>query len=91
MIDDPTGAEVAVMDSTFDDREETAVEVPEAHRGAVWTLRWSAPQVAEGGLDDINTFVSGELAPVLWPTQEWAEAYGQGLWERHRAAVNAQQ
>jgi hypothetical protein len=87
MVDDPTGAEVAVMDSTFDEREETLVKVPEAHRGAVWMLRWSDPQEAEGSLDDINTYVEGGLTPVLWPTAGWATEYGQALWERHRASV----
>lgn len=86
MIDDPSGEQVAVMDSTFDEREETVIEVPAEHRGAVWRLRWSDPQEAEGRLDDINTFVEGELTPVLWPTEEWAAQYGQALWERHRAA-----
>ena len=86
VVEDPAGEQAAVIDGTLDEREEIVVEVPEAHRGAVWTLRWSAPQEAEGGLDDINTFVEGELTPVLWPTQAWAERYGQTLWERHRAA-----
>jgi len=91
MIDDPAEAETAVMDSTFDEREETIIEVPEEHRGAVWTLRWSDPEEAEGSLDDINTFVEGQLTPVLWPAKEWAAKYGQALWERHRAAMDAQQ
>ena len=86
MIDDPSGERVAVMDSTFDRREETLVEVPEEDRGAVWAVRWSAPQEAEGALSDINTFVEGELTPVLWPTKDRAAKYGQALWERHRAA-----
>ncbi len=87
MVDDPSGEQAAAMDSTFDEREETVIEVPADHMGAVWTLRWSDPEVAEGRLDDINTFVEGELTPVLWPTAEWAQQYGQTLWERHRAAT----
>jgi hypothetical protein len=90
MIDDPSGEQVAVMDDTFDERQETLIEVSEEHRGAVWTLRWSDPREAEGGLDDINTFVEGALTPVLWPSPEWAEEYGQTLWERHRAAMEEQ-
>ncbi len=86
-VHDPSGGQVAVMDDTFDERVETAIVVPEAHRGAAWTLNWGPPQEAEGSLDDMNTFVEGDLTPVLWPTAEWAEQYGQTLWERHRAAV----
>jgi len=86
VVEDPAGEQAAVMDSTFDQREETVIDVPAEQRGAVWTLRWSAPEVAEGALSDINTFVGGELTPVLWPTKQWAADYGQTLWERHRAA-----
>ena len=84
---DPSGAVAAWMDSTFDEREETVIDVPPGRRGAVWSLTWSKPQVAEGGLDDIQTWIEGELAPVLFPLAEWAERYGQLLWERHREAT----
>lgn len=87
MVSDPSGTEVAVLDGELDEPEEIEVEVPAEQRGAIWTLSWGAPQTAGGSLDDLNTFVSGELTPVLWPTAEWAEEFGQMLWERHRAAV----
>jgi len=87
MVDDPTGAEVAALDGELDQPAETVIEVPAEQRGAVWTLRWGNPQTATGSLDDLNTFVSGELTPVLWPTAEWAEEFGQMLWQRHRAAI----
>jgi len=86
---DPAGAQVAGLDSTFDEREETTIDVPEAQRGAVWSLSWADPQAAEGSLDDINTWIEGELTPVLFPVADWAEQYGQMLWERHEAATGA--
>ena len=91
MVSDPSGTEVAALDGELDEPEEVAVEVPEAQRGAVWTLSWGGPQTAAGSLDDLNTFVSGELTPVLWPTAEWAEEFGQMLWERHQAAIADEQ
>ncbi|MEA3400419.1 MAG: hypothetical protein U9R79_04165 [Armatimonadota bacterium] len=83
----PDGSVALVMDGEFDTEEERQVEVPEALRGRAWSLTWAEPQTADASLQDINVYIEGPLTPLLWIEREWAEAHGEMLWERHRAAL----
>ncbi|MGD9495526.1 MAG: hypothetical protein AB7Y46_04350 [Armatimonadota bacterium] len=83
----PDGAEALVMDGEFDAEEAREVPVSPEGRGAVWSLTWDQPQTVEAHLEDINVFVDGDLTPLLWIAREWAEQFGEALWQRHRAAL----
>ncbi|MGC9316776.1 MAG: hypothetical protein ACP5KN_01920 [Armatimonadota bacterium] len=83
----PDGSVALVMDGEFDTEQERQVEVPEALRGRAWSLTWSEPQTVDASLQDINVYIEGSLTPLLWIERQWAEAHGEMLWERHKAAL----
>jgi len=90
VVQQPDGAEALVMDGEFDAAEEHKVEVPAPARGEVWALTLSDPQTADARLDDIQLWVDGYLAPLLWPSQEWAEVEGPKVWLRQKAVLDQQ-
>ncbi len=83
----PDGSEALVMDGEFDTEEAAEVEVPPDLRGRAWSLTWDQPQTVAAHLEDINVFIDGDLTPLLWINREWAEQFGDTLWQRHKAAL----
>ncbi len=87
VLSDPAGAEAVVFDGDLDQLEEREVTVPEASRGAVWSITWADPQTPGPHLEDINVFVGGPITPLLWIDRDWAAEHGEPLWQRHKAAL----
>ena len=86
-LHEPDGTEALVMDGEFDTEEAEEVEVPPDLRGRAWSLTWGQPQTVGAHLEDINVFIDGDLTPLLWISREWAEQFGETLWQRHQAAL----
>ncbi|MCD6361166.1 MAG: hypothetical protein J7M38_09895 [Armatimonadetes bacterium] len=90
VVSDPEGAEALVIDGEADELVREEIVVPAAGRGKVWTFTLSDPQTVEARLDDIQLWVGGYVAPLLWPDASWAEAYGPMIWQRQKAVLDAE-
>jgi len=90
VVTDSQGGEVLVIDGEADALVEEQMAVPESERGKVWTFTLSDPQTAEARLDDIQLWVEGYVAPLLWPDAAWAGTHGPMIWQRHKAELDAE-
>lgn len=90
VVTDSTGAEVLVIDGEADALVQEDVTVAPAERGKVWTLTLSDPQSCDARLDDIQLWVEGYVAPLLWPDAQWAATHGPMVWQRHKAVLDGQ-
>jgi len=86
----PDGGTARVMDGEFDSAQTTSIPVAAQDRDKVWSLTWDRPQTVEASLDDIVVTLKGTLAPLLWPSREWAAKHGPDVWRRHKAALAAE-
>lgn len=86
VILDQVGQQAAVLDGELNVEEAAPVRVPAEGRGCIWSLQWSKSETTPAALDDLNFHLDGELTPLLFPQQEWAEKYGKMVWERDMAA-----
>lgn len=89
VVTDSSGAELLVIDGEADTPVQEQIAVPAAERGKVWALTLSDPQTCDARLDDIQLWVDGYLAPLLWPRAEWAAQHGPLVWQRHKAVLDA--
>ena len=86
----PDGTAALVLDGEFDRPETREITGPAPARGQVWSLAWAAPQSVKAALDDVETTITGPLAPLLWPEREWAASHGPMVWARQREATARQ-
>lgn len=91
VVTDEAGNQAAVLDGELNAEEKTQVEVPQRSRGRIWSLQWGKPTTTQAALDDLNFHLDGDLTPLLFPRQEWAQKYGKMVWERDVAARQRQQ
>lgn len=86
----PDGQIAGVLDGELDTEERIKIAVPQEMRNQIWTLSWSQSLTSTAELDDLNFWLEGKLTPLLFPQKEWAQQYGKILWERDKAAREAE-
>ncbi|NOZ21610.1 MAG: hypothetical protein GXP25_11060 [Planctomycetes bacterium] len=73
----PDGQLAGEAEGELDGDTPIKITVPDDCRGKVWAVEFDKPKTPNVGLDDLNLFVEGKLAPLFIPKKEWAERYGK--------------